>query len=148
MCYWIMISLLSAALFTAIIAPMSSRWASQLDQEQKKSATNLLSWRVLLFLHWNITLSSDDLINVYSFEYLLHFASLLYRLFVITWLFLLVAYTNVSYFQEEQGTRDHNRCELVKCPHTVPVYPKKSEVATLRYHPPPPPQPREELVIR
>ena len=124
-----------------------------------------LLWRAILrlgiHLHWMATvgLLVVGLVSAVTFPMIVATASVtveqlgMCSLFVIL-LFLLVAYryandnVGLPYSQEEQGIPDHNRCELVMCPHTVLVYPKKSEVATLRYHPPPPPQPREELVIR
>ena len=118
-------------MFTAIIAPISFRWASQLDQEQKKSITKLLSWRIFLFLHWTILIPTF----VRNGTVIVHIASLLYRGSVITWLILLVAYSKVPQPQEEQGIPDHKRCELAMCPHTVPIHLQtSSELALIFCH--------------
>ena len=122
-------------------------WVGQLDREQKKSLTNLFLWRVLLFLHWNIlipTFFSNAEVHVSWFESLFHFASFLYRVFVIVWLFLLVAYASIFHAQEEQGIPDSS--ELVRYRSTIPPYPKSSPLAIAGGYHPLPPQPGQEMV--
>lgn len=124
-----------AALCTAIIMPMSRRWADRLDNEQKKYLTNLLSWRILLWFHWNILLPTfcRRAIVTEAGLAVTHAASIVYRNVVIIWLFLLVAYINKTprYYpsQEEQATPGNN-VEMTKLTCTAPVYPKQSELVT------------------
>ena len=124
-----------SALCTAIIMPMSRRWADRLDNEQKKYLTNLLSWRILLCFHWNILLPTfcRRAIVTEAGLAVTHAASTVYRNVVIIWLFLLVAYINKTprYYpsQEEQATPGNN-VEMTKLTCTAPVYPKQSELVT------------------
>ena len=96
-------------------APMSCSWANHLDGKEKESVKKLLSGRVFLFLHWNVLLPTFNNNASSSADTVLHVCSLLYRVFVITWLFLLVAYVSVSVEEEEQVPRKE-RSELVKNP--------------------------------
>lgn len=136
-----------SAVFTSIIVPISWNWALHLDQELKKSLTNLLSWRILLFFHWNVLLpilASNPSVQVDKIESFLHTASFIYRLFVIVWLFLLVTYANHDLSQEEQGNPEPS--ELVTCRSSTLHYSISSPLLVTKGFAPPPPEKGQKFV--
>ena len=128
---------------------MSYSWARQLDDKGKESIRKLLCWRVFLFLHWNILLPiflSNSPVGVFSS--VSHSFSLLYRAFVIIWLFLLAAYVSVPVGEEEQGPQGSSAERVYPKPAAKAAgYPDNSELVTLgrRTHSGPPPG--DELVL-
>lgn len=134
------ILLCSVALFVAILLPVTWRWADQLKEEQREYLLELLPWKIFLFLHRTILLTTFLGKPLYYFDILedgVHIISIFFRVFTLTWLVTLVLYVGygVAIFPwkaESRQRKDSEKDEMVTGIVTTSVYsyPPNSELVS------------------
>ena len=120
--------------------PVTWRWADQLKEEQKEYLLELLPWKIFLFLHRTILLTTFLGKPLYYFDILedgVHIISIFFRVFALTWLVTLVLYVGYGlaifpWRAESRQGRDSEKEEMVTGLVTTSLfsYPPKSALVS------------------
>ena len=112
---------------------MTLRWADGLNEQNKNMLLELFPWKVFLFLHRNILLTTFLGKPLYYFDIFedgVHIISLTFRVFAIVWLFVLVVYVGYGVIMPHKSETpiESDKAEMVTgivSPCTL-KYPSKS----------------------
>ena len=122
------------ALFICLALPVTKKWVEELNTDTKLLLLELLPWKIFLFLHRNILLTTFFGKPLYYFDVYedsVYVVSIVFRSFSMLWLMFVVFYVGYDfaipwkYDTQPEGTR-----ELAGTAAMTLVYPPKSKLVT------------------